>query len=126
MSATCQSPNARAEVGLQACIHPEHAPFWSPPAQCQHDFVQGHYPVVKEDAAQMCALQMQAGHASTLMDDDEGIMMCVEKYVTKQVRGGWGGWAVGVVAGRARDDELRGLGTGGSDRCPSGHQVRGV
>lgn len=53
--------------------------------QCQQDFVQGHYPVDKDVASQLCALQMQAEHASTLMDDEEGIMLCVEKYVTKQL-----------------------------------------
>ncbi len=41
--------------------------------------------MVREDAAQMCALQIQAEHASTLMDDEEGIMACMEKYITKQV-----------------------------------------
>ena len=53
--------------------------------QAQHDYLQGHYPVVREDAAQMCALQIQAEYASTLLDDDEAIMACVERYVTKQV-----------------------------------------
>lgn len=58
--------------------------------QCQHDFTQGNYAVSKEVAAEMCALQMQAEHASTLMDDDEGIMLCVEKYVHKEVSVGTG------------------------------------
>ena len=51
---------------------------------------QGHYPVVREDAAQMCALQIQAEHASTLMEDLEAVMACIEKYVTKQVCEGVG------------------------------------
>jgi methionine synthase I (cobalamin-dependent) len=34
----------------------------------------------------MCALQIQAEHASTLMEDAENTMQCIEKYVTKQVR----------------------------------------
>lgn len=53
--------------------------------QAQHDYLQGHYPVVREDAAQMCALQMQAEHASSLHGDDEAIMQCIERFVTKQV-----------------------------------------
>ena len=66
-----------------------------PTPQAQHDYLQGHYPVVREDAAQMCALQVQAEHASTLMEDAEGMMQCIEKYVTKQVRG-WRDWRGGV------------------------------
>jgi hypothetical protein len=31
----------------------------SPPPQAQHDYLAGNYPVVREDAAQMAALQMQ-------------------------------------------------------------------
>ena len=37
----------------------------------------------------MCALQIQAEHASTLMDDKEGFLQCIEKYVTKQVKHDW-------------------------------------
>jgi hypothetical protein len=54
-------------------------------SQAQHDYLLGNYPVVREDAAQMCALQVQAEHASTLTDDEEGLMSCIEKYITKQV-----------------------------------------
>ncbi|PNW82236.1 hypothetical protein CHLRE_06g278125v5 [Chlamydomonas reinhardtii] len=53
--------------------------------QAQHDYLQGNYPVVREDASQMCALQIQAEHASTLNDNEEQIMLCIEKYITKQV-----------------------------------------
>ncbi|GAX81265.1 hypothetical protein CEUSTIGMA_g8697.t1 [Chlamydomonas eustigma] len=53
--------------------------------QAQHDYLQGNYPVVREDAAQMCALQVQAEHASTLIEDPEALMQCIEEYVTKQV-----------------------------------------
>ena len=42
--------------------------------------------MVREDAAQMCALQIQAEHASTLLDDKESFLQCIEKNVTKQVR----------------------------------------
>ena len=52
--------------------------------------MQGNYPVVREDAAQMCALQIQAEAASTLLDNEEGIMQCMEKYITKQVGPGGG------------------------------------
>ncbi len=47
---------------------------------------QGNYPVVREDASQMCALQIQAEHASTLNDNEEQVMACIEKYITKQAR----------------------------------------
>ncbi|GLI62984.1 hypothetical protein VaNZ11_005841 [Volvox africanus] len=53
--------------------------------QAQHDYLQGNYPVVREDASQMCALQIQAEHASTLNDNEEQTMLCIEKYITKQV-----------------------------------------
>ncbi|EFJ53111.1 Kar3 member kinesin-like protein [Volvox carteri f. nagariensis] len=53
--------------------------------QAQHDYLQGNYPVVREDASQMCALQIQAEHASTLNDNEEQILLCIEKYITKQV-----------------------------------------
>lgn len=53
--------------------------------QAQHDYLQGNYPVVREDAAQMAALQIQAEHASTLIENDEAILQCIEKYITKQV-----------------------------------------
>lgn len=33
----------------------------------------------------MCALQIQAEHASTMLDDEEGLMSCIERYITKQV-----------------------------------------
>lgn len=33
----------------------------------------------------MCALQMQAGYAGTLLDNAELILQCLEKFITKQV-----------------------------------------
>ena len=36
-------------------------------AQAQHDYLAGNYPVVREDAAQMCALQMQAEAGPTML-----------------------------------------------------------
>lgn len=53
--------------------------------QAQHDYLQGNYPVVREDASQMCALQIQAEYASTLIDNEEALMQCIEKYITRQV-----------------------------------------
>ncbi|KAJ9511982.1 hypothetical protein QJQ45_004434 [Haematococcus lacustris] len=53
--------------------------------QAQHDYLQGNYPVVREDAAQMSALQIQAEHGSGLAENEEMLMTCIEKYVTKQV-----------------------------------------
>ncbi|KAF5825692.1 hypothetical protein DUNSADRAFT_7534, partial [Dunaliella salina] len=52
--------------------------------QAQHDYLMGNYPVVREDAAQMCALQMQAEFASSLGDDEEGLLSCIERFITKQ------------------------------------------
>ncbi|KAI3437601.1 hypothetical protein D9Q98_000054 [Chlorella vulgaris] len=53
--------------------------------QAQHDYLQGQYPVIKEDAAQMCALQMQAEYGPTLANDAEGMEAALEKYMVKQI-----------------------------------------
>ncbi|PSC75171.1 kinesin-like calmodulin-binding isoform X1 [Micractinium conductrix] len=53
--------------------------------QAQHDYLQGQYPVIREDAAQMCALQMQAEHGPTLADDAAGFESALEKFVVKQI-----------------------------------------
>jgi hypothetical protein len=55
-------------------------------AQAQHDYLQGNYPVVRDDAAQMCALQMQADAGPTYLENIDNIEGAVEKFVTKQVR----------------------------------------
>ena len=52
--------------------------------QAQHDYLQGNYPVVREDAAQMCALQIQAEAGPTLADDLDALDALVEKFVVKQ------------------------------------------
>ena len=52
--------------------------------QAQHDYLQGNYPVVREDAAQMCALQIQAEAGPTLADDLDVLDTLVEKFVVKQ------------------------------------------
>ncbi len=72
--------------------------------QTQHDYLQGNYPVAKEDAAHVCALQMQAEFASTLADDEDAILASIEKYITKQVGqqqqgNGFGYGLEGLLAG---------------------------
>ena len=42
------------------------------------------YPVVREDAAQMAALQMQAEHGPALAEDPEAFEASLEKVLTKQ------------------------------------------
>ena len=54
--------------------------------QAQHDYLQGNYPVVREDASQMCALQMQAEAGPTLLDQPDGLEPFLEKFIVKQVR----------------------------------------
>ena len=43
--------------------------------------LQGQYPVIRDDAAQMCALQMQAEHGPTLAEDGAGFEAALEKYM---------------------------------------------
>lgn len=52
--------------------------------QAQFDYLLGNYPVVRDDASQMCALQIQAETGATLMDDEEAIMACVDKCAAPQ------------------------------------------
>lgn len=47
--------------------------------QAQFDYLLGNYPVVRDDASQMCALQIQADSGSTLLDNEDGIMLCIDK-----------------------------------------------
>ena len=54
--------------------------------QAQHDYLQGHYPVNKEDAAQMCAHQMQAEAVPVQLDSDlEALDAAVERFIVGQV-----------------------------------------
>lgn len=53
--------------------------------QAQHDYLAGQYPVIREDAAQMAALQMQAEHGPTLAGDAAGFEAALEKYMVKQI-----------------------------------------
>jgi hypothetical protein len=55
---------------------------------------QGQYPVIREDAAQMCALQMQAEHGASLAGDNAAFEAALEKYMVRQIlasrpRGEW-------------------------------------
>lgn len=54
--------------------------------QAQFDYLQGNYPVVRDDASQMCALQVQAESGPTLIDQEEVIMTCIEKCVPSIMR----------------------------------------
>lgn len=53
--------------------------------QAQHDYLAGNYPVIREDASQMAALQIQAEHGGSLADDPEEVMAAIERYVTRQL-----------------------------------------
>eukprot|EP00884_Botryococcus_braunii_P012518 jgi/Botrbrau1/21267/Bobra.39_2s0057.2 len=53
--------------------------------QAQHDYLQGNYPVVRDDAAQMCALQMQADAGPTYLESIDTIEQAVERFITKPV-----------------------------------------
>ena len=52
--------------------------------QAQHDFLLGNYPVVREDAAQMCALQILAEYGPKLKAEDRAIPRAIEKYMSRQ------------------------------------------
>lgn len=54
--------------------------------QAQHDFLLGNYPVVREDAAQMCALQILAEYGPEYWMDDYKFMKAIERYMNKRVR----------------------------------------
>eukprot|EP00775_Hariotina_reticulata_P011897 gene11897-12041_t len=53
--------------------------------QAQHDYLAGNYPVVREDAAQIAALQMHAEYGPGLDYDPEAFMAGIERFVTRQV-----------------------------------------
>lgn len=54
-------------------------------SQAQHDYLLGNYPVPRDDAAQMCALQIFATHSSGLEEGDDIFNKAVEMYIAKQV-----------------------------------------
>lgn len=47
--------------------------------QAQYDYLQGNYPVVRDDASQVCALQIQAEVGPTLVDQEDAVLTCIEK-----------------------------------------------
>ena len=53
--------------------------------QAQHDFLKGNYPVVRDDAAQMCALQIIVAEGADLKKTDPRFMKAAEKFTTSQV-----------------------------------------
>jgi hypothetical protein len=53
--------------------------------QAQHDYLQGQYPVIREDAAQMCALQLQAEHGPTLAGDQTEFDSAMERYMVRSI-----------------------------------------
>lgn len=54
--------------------------------QAQHDFLQGLYPVVKEDAAQLCALQLYSKYGSALPRNENQMIKDVEKFTSKEMK----------------------------------------
>lgn len=54
--------------------------------------LQGQYPVIREDAAQMCALQMQAEFGPTLANNSAEFDSALEKFLVKQVSTYWLGF----------------------------------
>lgn len=54
--------------------------------QARHDYLLGNYPVVRDDAAQMCALQIFAAHGDAIADKADEFMKEVEKHIAKQVQ----------------------------------------
>jgi hypothetical protein len=53
--------------------------------QAQHDYLQGQYPVIREDAAQMAALQIQAEHGPTLTNNAAELDAALEHYMIKTI-----------------------------------------
>ncbi|GMH43112.1 hypothetical protein BSKO_11034 [Bryopsis sp. KO-2023] len=52
--------------------------------QAQYDYLLGNYPVVREDAAQLCALQMQAEHGTSLLENEDDVAVAIERLIPKQ------------------------------------------
>lgn len=62
--------------------------------QAQHDYLQGQYPVIREDAAQMCALQLHSDYGPTLLSEQTEFESALEKFIvrsllTSRPRGEW-------------------------------------
>lgn len=67
--------------------------------QVQHDYLQGHYPVVYEDAAQLCALQLFAEFGAQLPGDDKRLKRAIEKFRIREVKRmrSWEEWKADVL-----------------------------
>lgn len=82
------SSHLRRPVHTLSPPHPSHTPF--PPTHAHMNTplphpLQGQYPVIREDAAQMCALQMQAEYGPTLASNTSEFDAALEKFMVKQV-----------------------------------------
>ena len=53
--------------------------------QAQHDYLQGQYPVIREDAAQMCALQLQAEQGPTLTGNQAEFDAAMERFMVRSI-----------------------------------------
>lgn len=53
--------------------------------QAQHDYMAGTYPVIREDAAQMCALQIQAENGPTLASDPTAFEQALERFMPRSL-----------------------------------------
>lgn len=52
--------------------------------QAQHDFLNGNYPVVRDDAAQMCALQIVVAEGAGLQKTDSRFIAAAERFTSTQ------------------------------------------
>eukprot|EP00210_Caulerpa_lentillifera_P006575 g6280.t1 len=68
--------------------------------QAQYDYLLGNYPVVKEDAAQLCALQALAEHGSVIFSKEDELMHTLQRYVPKQAYGAYSPeeWVQAVIS----------------------------
>ena len=54
--------------------------------QVQHDYLLSHYPVVYNDAAQLCALQLFAEFGSQLPGEDRMLRKAIDRYTLRDVK----------------------------------------
>lgn len=68
--------------------------------QAQYDYLLGNYPVVKEDAAQLCALQALAEHGSVIFSKEDELMHTLQRYIPKHAFGDYTpeGWLQAVTS----------------------------
>ena len=53
--------------------------------QAQHDYISGQYPVIRDDASQMCALQIQAEHGPGLETKEKEFEAAVEQCMVPSI-----------------------------------------